>query len=535
MKSWILSIVLFLYGANLYAGLLETQILSPFNLGASDLENFNKRFEALANEELEFLKNRESELEIQKQQLDEASRGVTHFVESLMSEFELLSPETQRALLEQKIEGFPVPEADQARLQGMQEHLQNSKVPATSFINDLDVYIQRSLDYSVFLIFKMVSENVEQLRRENTDEWKLKKLKSLYEEMYKFIYDSEKGYVKKRNEYGQAKDTNRISAYNHFFDYADTFFATVAALVGVEKSRAWALQVRKKISSLKRLPELVAIVPDAARALWATIRKTQPTDTTIPLMDSVNATITKVADMRGWEFKVQGAENIPREYDKGTINLFTPSHRDALKDMATMAHLGIEQMAPFAAAGNFLPFMQKFLIKRLNGNLGIIVVGKAHNPNPVDVTEKAIEIARKTGIRNFLIYPEGRLPDRQGAAGPMRDKFFSKEGPIQRFEELGFKVNLIPITMASNYLPTENSQQIDVKVYPTITDKVRRVLTTLAGPDGLATLYRYGLVGDLKTDSQLLWGQRRATRMWSDFSKRFRLEKIKRQMCLNFY
>jgi hypothetical protein len=218
--------------------------------------------------------------------------------------------------------------------------------------------------------------------------------------------------------------------------------------------------------------------------------------------------------------------------------------------MMAFAHLGVDNVIPFGAAGNFIPgeikipFTRKkinieglksFLIKRLNQNNGFIVVGNKNNPNPIDPVEKLLRIVQNSDIRSFLIYPEGRLPDAQGAAGPMREKFFSDDGPIKKLEALGYKVNLVPVTMRLNYLPNEETNDVEVKVYPVFDDRTRRVISNLGGASGLALLYRFGLVSDLVTDKELLWGQLRASQMKNEFNERFKIEEANRALCRKVY
>lgn len=181
-----------------------------------------------------------------------------------------------------------------------------------------------------------------------------------------------------------------------------------------------------------------------------------------------------------------GEENLPKNSNKDDITFFTPSHRDAFKDMVSVAGLGVDNIIPFAAAGNFIPSniklgkhtidlsrIKSFLIGRLNDNNGIIVVGNKNNPNPINPVTKFLQIIKQTNMRNFLIYPEGKLPDETGATGVVREKLFSADGPIAQAEKLGLKVNLVPISMRLNYLPNGNSNNIEIDVQPMIDDYTR--------------------------------------------------------------
>lgn len=559
----IISLILTSYSlATARADILDQGIPSPFLLKPSGLKELNVTLAARAEAELNKLKDIEVLLEKRKIELDPHNEGALQLVQSLKSEFSKLPKNTQDTFLNGEIDLATIPDDQLKTLIAIQDKADGAKMLAGDFINDLDLYIQKSLDYSIFLTLQMASEHVERLNENsNFSKKERNNLEKLYLKMREAVY-GENGFISNKDEYGQAKDSFRISPYNRFFDLSEKFFEISAPVVEANNQQDRGTPTKSltklKLSALKKIPVAFGMIWDAAKILGAAVFKIQPTGQRTLLMNSVNSAIRKISKVQGLDVTVVGAENIPMTYEKGTVTLFTPSHRDAFKDMVAIAHLGVDSAIPFAAAGSFIPSeikipftktkinlskLKSFLIGRLNKNYGIIVVGNKDNPNPIDPVEKAIQILQMTDIRSFLIYPEGRLPDAQGAAGPMREKMFSELGPIERFEALGFKVNLVPVTMSLNYLPNGESKNIEVKVYPTIDDYTRRVITRFGGSSGLAMLYRYGLVSDLVTNTDLLWGQLRASRMQQEFRKRFNIEanpatkseKVFTAQCVRFY
>lgn len=538
------NLVFFLFSCPVNAGTLDVLRAFPTSISPDALRSWNYYLTTRLLEEQEKFKQIENDLERRHRQLTETSGGVVSFAGDVMKRFDTLSDEVRSAILNGTLDESRLTLNDRWQLHNLKTVIEEGKFFGNDFIQGLDSYIQKSLDYSILVMMKMASESIELLQNSNLDTAHLKKLIALYRRMHKVIFDPEKGYLVKKIEYGQGKDTHRISAYNKFFKVSEDFFEMSDELQGLRLNEKKPLseKLRWKLKGLTQLPKYLPLFPDAVKVVWNVLNPFSHGSGKEPLMKSVNEAFRKMSDIQQTRYVVEGREHLPRAYDKGTINIYMPTHRSAMKDMAAISHLGLDHMAPFAAAGNFLPVLKSFLTRLLNKNLGFIVVGNSFNPNPIDPIEKAMMTLELTDIRDFLNYPEGRLPDKQGASGPIREKIFSELGPIKKFEQLGYKINLVPITFASNYIPNGDAAVIDIKIYPMITDEVRRVITTLAGGDGLATLFRLGAINDLKTDSNLLWGQQRASRMQLDFMRLYRRDKLYERdqragvtLCLKFY
>jgi hypothetical protein len=265
--------------------------------------------------------------------------------------------------------------------------------------------------------------------------------------------------------------------------------------------------------------------------LKAVFMRQQPDADGVPLTRGIIDTVTKIKEQQGGKVEIVGAENLPKFDDPNTINVIVASHRHGLNDQIAIAALKLKSMVFFGAANNFLPKSLNLLfglktraIRGLNDNLGFIVVGEGADPAPL---AKARLIVTKTGVRTFLIFPGGRLPEGWGATMGVREKTFSEEGLVAMFEEMGFKVNLIPISMKNNArlfdnkttLSADGVDELEVRVHELIDDQTRRVIMKHGGKEALNLLLRFGLTEVLVTDQELIWGQVRAGKIVSTLER----------------
>ncbi|MFN9066834.1 MAG: hypothetical protein ACK5V3_06365, partial [Bdellovibrionales bacterium] len=257
-----------------------------------------------------------------------------------------------------------------------------------------------------------------------------------------------------------------------------------------------------------------------AKALWPEIKTVlknvfhvhQPTLTNNPLINSVNKLSIRAAEELGRTVEITGLEHLPdpKTIPQNEVYFSIQSHRDALMDQVALAMMGLDHAAPFAAVSNFappLPFVKARIFKNLNANLGFIVVGAGADPKPL---EKFLKSLVESGVRHFIIYPEGRLPEGLGAMAGVRENFFSEKGVIAVAERLGLKAHLIAATFIDNAglfdgpsLTTESRYRVEI--HGVIRDEVRRAFTR-HGDSALSWLLDYGLIETLVTNEKLIFG-----------------------------
>lgn len=523
-----------------------TKPVSPFEMSIQDLLKYNLKIEQeLAEDDLKFLEL-EKNLEDEKKMMDPDGQKAKEAVVEIMTQFKSLTPEVKKAYLGNTIDKLPDNpniKMEIEKLNALVKSTEEMENKADHFIANVDGYIQSSLDYSIKQTLNLIGKHVYESRKNKSfSDSDLKKMALIYDKMIQAIFGTN-GFLENKKEYGQGKDAFRVSPYNKFFSLADVFFS-----IGDQNPKTPnKISFKERLNFLRKLPYYFSIVPSFFKTFAAIIFKIQPKGDNAMMMNSINSAIRDLSELKGYKVTLIGEENLPKNSNKDDITFFTPSHRDAFKDMVSVAGLGVDNIIPFAAAGNFIPSniklgkrtfdlsrIKSFLIGRLNDNNGIIVVGNKNNPNPINPVAKFLRIIEQTKMRNFLIYPEGKLPDETGATGVVREKLFSADGPIAQAEQLGLKVNLVPISMRLNYLPNGNSNDIEIDVQPMIDDYTRKVITKLAGSDGMALLYRFGLTSKLITDKDLLFGQLRASRMDTFYTDKYQRNKSQNSKNLSY-
>jgi hypothetical protein len=325
-------------------------------------------------------------------------------------------------------------------------------------------------------------------------------------------------YIKNKNQYSLPKDTLRTTPYKNFF-------VTMQTLVNKMEPGSMPT-LRERLRSMGRLIKaVIQLAPSAVELIKSVIFIKQPDAQKVPLTESIFKAVKKIGEIQGVSITLEGEENLPQKYEPDTVNLFVASHRHGLNDILTVARLNTNSLIFFGAANNFIPRvlnlffgLKNKIISRMNQNLGFIVVGKGSDPEPI---EKAIKIIQETPVRNFLIFPGGRLPEGFGATMGVREKFFSEEGLISSLESKGYKVNLIPLSFPNNarlfdnetLLDENGSKELKVEVYPTIDDHTRKIISKASRADALGLLLRFGLTESLPTSEALVWGQVRSDRL----------------------
>ncbi|CAN5643464.1 hypothetical protein BH10BDE1_BH10BDE1_11670 [soil metagenome] len=399
------------------------------------------------------------------------------------------------------------------------ELVTGGKQQTAEFFVRLDSFIQDYLDVSMALGYHSARARLFELRdsghsiKDHAQDFaRLEKLKAKY--------------LDNKNQYQQPKDTLRTTPYKSFFGVLQSIAARDTADPSLRRG------IFARIKGLAEFTiRTASLMPSVIRMLKAVFLKQQPDADGVPLTRGVIEAVTKINEQRGGKVNVVGLENMPTTNDPNVINVIVASHRHGLNDQIALAALKLKSMVFFGAANNFLPNWMNLLfgfktrtIRSLNENLGFIVVGSGASPAPL---EKARTIVTKTGVRTFLIFPGGRLPEGWGATMGVREKTFSEEGLVAMFESMGFKVNLIPISMKNNARLFDNKQtlaengegNLEVRVHELIDDQTRRVIMKYGGKEALNMLLRFGLTEVLVTDQDLVWGQVRAGKILPTFDR----------------
>lgn len=328
-------------------------------------------------------------------------------------------------------------------------------------------------------------------------------------------------YAANRDQFKKSKDTYRTTPFKAFFIKAKDLSDFIQSRGTVSD------RIQYRLDQFLKMINLLKLAPVAAPGLYKLIqtifKRLQPTADQNPLMSTVNKTLTQVVQKTGRTFEIEGLDLLPPKIPPaGEINLYLASHRDAMMDQAAMAAMGLDHVTPFAAVNNFVPeILNKFfgfkirVIRHLNANHGFIVVGKGADPKAIP---KMIQVLIESGVRNFMIYPEGRLPEGLGATAGVRDDFFSEKGVVHAAESLGFKVNLVVTSLIDNAglfdgpsMTTESKYR--VKIHGVIRDQIRREFMKHGGELGLGMLLEYGLIEALVTNERLMFGQVRPSQM----------------------
>ncbi len=522
---WFLSLFLGLflfcsqaYSHDAYVHFLTQDTLNPFQAPIEDIQKEND--EITKKLDLAFLEIEESENKLlsEKKQIESLGYDAVHFLMSIKELISQLSSQEKDIVLR----GQPTQEdfLKYPKLNELYKILLPAKNLSSTFFHHLDDYIQNTLDLAMALGYHGLRSYIAELPEKIKNRRDIKK-------SYQKIEYLKKKYLENKDQYGQAKDTLRTTTYSKFFNELLSFYKTVRETQEQSSfSRlSWLfLTLQHMWNILYRIPKYSSLAVKGLKLIKAALFPGKLNADRLAFNVALNDVMNKTSDVFDLPVRVEGEEFLPKKTPRDTINIFAPSHRNAIFDLIGLAKLDINNMVFFGAANNFIPnFLNKFfnlkdsMVGALNKNPGFILVGKGADPKPID---KAIQIVTQTQVRNFLIFPGGRLTEGLGASAGVRAKFASDDGLIGQFQAAGFKVNIIPISMRHNATmfngiklqgSLSNQEFLSVRVAPNIDDETRRIITNIIGPEGVGDLMRYGLIDDLVTNNQLIWGQVRAS------------------------
>jgi hypothetical protein len=387
--------------------------------------------------------------------------------------------------------------------------------PVAEFFSSLDIYIQDDMDVAMALAYQSARLQIIEMREDGVA---VDKLKPIFAKLERY----KDQYIANKDQYRKPKDTFRTTPYKKFFVAFKGFVEETNGMPNI----SWPQALKNKVQATVKVFRLgLTLIPSAIELVKTVMLIKDPAGQNVPMTAAIFQGARKLSKLNRVSIRISGANNLPTKTDLQTVNIFVASHRHGLNDVMSVAGLNNDSIVLFGAARNFLPSvlnkifgMKDKIINRMNENLGFIVVGKGAKPEPV---EKALKILKESSVRNFLIFPGGRLPEGLGATMGVREKFFAEYGLIHSIENAGYKVNLIPLAFPDNarlfddtsFLFENAPEELLVEVYPMIDDHTRRVIVKAAGPESLGLLLRFGLTESLHTNDTLVWGQVRADRL----------------------
>lgn len=375
----------------------------------------------------------------------------------------------------------------------------------------LDNYIQDTLDLSMAMGLYAVRDELARAPRVTSD------MRALFKELIK----QRDIYLENKKEYGEGKDTRRATAYNKFFASLKPLFEALERPT-LSRTRRLSAKIGNLLGKVGWVMQRPALVGHFIKAFATVMRSPQPVNGQNPTLAAVMGLSRRLGDELGIEVVIEGKENLTLP-GEGEITILVPSHREMIKDQIGVANLHFEDgssdfdgdvIAPFAAAHVY----PKFIVNRLNPNNGIVVVGPLARPKPI---EKAERILEETDLRMFMNYAGGRLPEGLGATMGVRKKFFEM---VSALENKGYKVNILAIAMRDNAKlfgtrSLTRNDGITLKVAPVLKHETRHLIMETAGEDAVALMMRMGLIQDLVTNDELIFGQVRGSMLASALSE----------------
>jgi len=496
---------------NRYEDLLSNKSFDNYPTQQSEAED-EISIKNQLNLAIEELAAKENGLSQKKSEIESYGHSALSFYEELRLATDQLTPSEVNSILSLSDEGLTkyLIETKSEPLKFVAEGLQTARPLVKDLFSELDDYINDSIDFSMALGLHSTRERLK--RVPSTPE-----LINSYGKLihYKNIY------LSKKIEYGEGKDAQRTTAFGNYMEALRNINQQLNSIEGNKRPRSFYKSAVKVVRMLSFISP--GIVIDAATFLRALIGIKQPDKATNSLMKPAMSLSRRLAKKMNLTVVVEGRENLPGDPVMDEVYIYTPTHRDALRDQIGIASLGVDNLVPFAAADNFIwnwlndyYNLKDRIINRLNQNLGFISVGKRVIEHPIT---KFMKTLNGTELRNVLLYPGGRLPEGLGHTMGVREKFLDpSEGLIGQLEKEGFRVHIVPISMRYNaqFLGERAltpSQNLHVKVAPVLRDSTRRVLARLAGHDSLGLLMRYGAIEDLISNDELLWGGLRGSKM----------------------
>lgn len=467
------------------------------------------QFEAALVRGIEDLRNREEQLVNLKSKVESYGHTALSFNAELQATVDSLSQEEMRLVLT----GSPAEYLAIPQVRRMHNAIRTAKPSLQKLFRELDDYILDTLDLAMAIGLHSIQA-----------EMRSSPPSSVLEAKYLSLISAKDRYLENKKYYGLGKDVYRTTSFQQFFSILRSMYQHLdtAQLSPVKKLRHRASVWTQKAAAIGRYLTPRTTL-DLLTLLKVLVLNEQPRGQVNPLGRAVIQLSGHIGDRMPEKVEIDGLEHIPTTSASDEIYLFTPGHREALEDQVGMSSLGIDNFVAFAAVNNFLPdVLNKFfglkdwLIERLSRNLGVVIVGKKTTEEPID---KALRILRETELRNILIYPGGRLPEGLGFTMGARQKFLDPaEGPIAMFEKAGYKVHIVPISMRDNARllggrRLTRSNVLHVKIAPVLSHEARQLLTRLGNAETLGLLMRYGLIEDMISNDELLWGQLRGSKL----------------------
>lgn len=507
------------YAQNSMDPVVRDASLDEFPASGSLTETDVRSMRRLIEDHKQSMRNEEANLLRLKRGIEASGWTALSFLNRMQELQESLDEETFWKLInstEEELTQMNSPEVEE--IKKARVIMLELKPKVQALFKPLNEYIHNTLDLSIAMMLYTLRQRLSAL----SPDQQTPELKKSFERLIK----KKNEYLALKGEFGGGKDSYRTGAYQGFFrtakdmvlqmDYPRTYKIRRMARSG------W--QSLKVASWFIRNPMLAPRLADTVIRL---LLNQKPTGTNNPLMASVARLSRSVRLGMGMTVDIVGEENLLGlqndgvKFQENDIFIYTPSHRDLIKDQLALSYVKNDNIMPFASVNSF----PKWLNLKLNANPGFVPVAgsKGEFTPPI---QKAVNNAANTELRHFGNYAEGKLPDGLGSTAGPREKFFAEGGLVDAFESFergdgkkNFRVNIVPIVLVDNAKLfggrslTRKDKKITMLVGTPILAKTRYLINRLAGKDSGSLILRYGLIENLVTNHELLWGQVRGSKL----------------------
>ncbi len=479
MSKWNLFLLVLCLGV--FSSLAQAQ--KRFEEWVRPAENSIQRsetFERALPDYLTYLENEERELIALKDRIEGYGHSAIDFLQ-LMSEMSQDPQQTTK----------------------VQEVLREVRPLVVDLNSRLDNYIQDTLDLSMAIVLHALNRDLSLAPQLTSDIWALQKE----------VIKQRDIYLEHKKEYGEGKDTKRTTAYNRFFAAAKTLYAALDQ-PQFSRTRRLGHKVANILGQALWVLQRPSLSANFLKTLLVVLRSPQPEDGKNPVIASVMQLSRQIGDELGIKVHIEGKENLVSS-GPNEITILVPSHRQMMRDQIGIANLhfeddtpfDIDTVAPFAAAHVYRAYCSPVKSKSWDRRRR----SKA-NPKPI---EKAAQILEQSDLRMFMNYAGGRLPEGLGATMGVRKKFFEM---VRSLEAKGFKVNILALSMRDNAKlfgtrSLTRNEDITLKVPPILKHDTRHLIMELGGEDSVALMMRFGLIQDLVTNEELIFGQVRGSKL----------------------
>lgn len=453
-----------------------------------------------------------------KKEIEASGWTALSFLERMQELQESLDNETFERLInstEEELAALNSPEVEE--IKQARVIMLEMKAKAQALFKPLNEYIHNTVDLSIIMMMYTLHERLSKLRPEQ-------QTPELKKSFAKLVGQKNK-YLDLKKEFGSGKDSYRTMSYQGFFRTAKDMILQMDH-PKTYKMRRMANAALKGLEAVSWFIRNPMLAPRLTDTLIRLVLNQQPNGTNNPLMASVSRLSRSVRLGMGYKVSIVGEENLLGlvndgvKFHENDIFIYTPSHRDLVKDQLALSYVKNDNIMPFASVNSF----PKWLNLKLNANKGFIPV--AGGEGFVPPITKAVNNAATTDLRHFANYAEGKLPDGLGSTAGPREKFFAEGGLVDAFESFergegkkNFEVNLVPIVLVDNAKLfggrslTRRDKQVTMLVGKPILAKTRYLINRLAGKDSGSLILRYGLIENLVTNDELLWGQVRGSKL----------------------